>query len=352
MTSGCKKRAQTIEHSYPVDIAEARTEDVPVYLKGIGTLAPSSIVYVRPQVGGVLTDVLFEEGSYVKEGDLLVTIDSRLFEADLEIAKANLGSEEADYRLNYDITRRMANLVGENYVSEVEYEKSLTRLEGAHSNIEKTHAEIKKAEVNLSFTQIYAPISGYVGEKHVDSGNYVTPNDDHPLFAINKVTPLEVEFSVPSFYLQKIRDKQKESPLYLYCERPSKAERLEGELEFINNQVNKQTGMVLLKGIVPNKDESGWPGEFVRVHLLLETLKDVTVIPTEAVVIGQESDFVYVVDEKSMRVCIRTVELGQEMGEMIVVKSGIHPGEIVVVDGQLNLTDQTKVHIPKGKTDP
>ncbi|MCH9704453.1 MAG: efflux RND transporter periplasmic adaptor subunit, partial [Chlamydiae bacterium] len=304
--SSCSKKEEPKELSFPVDIAEVLQMDVPIYLKGIGTLEASSVVYIRPQVSGILTDVLYEEGSFVKKDDLLITIDSRMYEANLEIARAMLSSEEADYRLNYDITRRMANLVGENYVSEVEYEKSLTRLEGSHANIEKTHAEIKKAEIDLSYTQIYSPISGYIGEKHFDKGNYVTPGDHHALVVINKVTPLEVAFSLPSTYLDQLREKQKERPLYLMCERASKGKPIDGVLDFIDNEVNKHTGMIPLKGIIPNKDERGWPGEFVRVHLLLETLENATVVPTEAIVIGQDEDFVWVVNEETMRVELRS----------------------------------------------
>ena len=351
-TTSCSKKEPYHEHSFPVDIAKVEKADVPVFLKAVGKLEPSQRIYVRPQVQGILTDILYEEGAFVHKGELLMTIDSRLYEANLDIAKANLSSEEADYRLHYDITRRMANLVGEDYVSEVEYEKSLTKLEASHSSIEKTHAEIKKAEVDLSYTEIYSPVNGYVGEKRYSAGNYVSSRDKHPLVIINKITPIEVQFSLPSFYLDQVRDQQKKAPLYLRADRPANlGEPLEGALEFIDNTVNSKTGMILLKGLIQNIDEKGWPGEFVRVSLLLETLQDATVVPTEAIVMGQDHDFVYVVNESTMKVSVRNIEKKHEFKTMTVITKGLKPGEIVVIDGQLNLAPGTKVHIPKGHTE-
>ncbi len=345
--SGCTKKQESKEPSFPVSIAKVEVENVPLYLKGVGRLEPFRTIYVRPQVSGILTDVLYEEGSFVHEGDLLMTIDSRLYEANLEIAKANLSTEEADYRLHYDVTKRMANLVSEDYVSEVEYERSLTRLEAAHAKIEKTHGEIKKAEVDLSYTHIYSPINGYIGEKKVHTGNFVMPTENEPLATINQITPLEVEFSVPSCHIDAVRRNQSEKPLVIHARRPCDGETpLVGELDFINNTVNPKTGMVVLKGLIPNKDERGWPGEFVRVHLLLETLHDALVIPTEALVLGQDDDFVYVVDQETLHVEMRKVKKRFEFEKKSVIEKGVKPGEVVVIDGQLNLTPGVKVHVP------
>ena len=242
---------------------------------------------------------------------------------------------------------KRVRLVQDDYVSEVEYEKSLERLETAHSHIEKTYAEIKKAEVNLGYTNLYSQISGYLGEKRVDAGNYVTARDHHPLVTINKIRPIEVQFSLPSLHLEKIRKKQEEAPLLVKAERPADTTHpLIGKLDFINNTVNPKTGMIKLKGTIANEDRRGWPGEFVRVYLHLETLKDVVVVPTEAVVMGQDSDFVYVVDMKQMRVDMRVVRTGPIFERQTVIEWGVKAGETVVTDGQLNLSPDVKVHIP------
>ncbi len=338
--------------SFPIDIAEARTAHVPIFLKGIGTLVASAQILVRPQVSGTIIDVFYEEGHYVQTGELLMILDSRLYEANLKIAKAGLNSDEADYRLNYNITRRMSNLVGEDYVSEIEYEKSLAKLEAAHASIAKTIAEIKKAEVDLSYTRLYSPINGYIGEHYYTAGNFVTLNDKDPLTIINQITPIYVNFYLPSSYLEQIRAAQKQAPLFLKAERPSDTEHpLEGKLTFIDNTINAKTGMILLKGLIANKDERGWPGEFVRVHLLVKTLQDAVVVPTEALVLGQDSDFIYVVDKEKMTVEIRTVKIRMEFENMTVIESGVEVNEIVVVDGQLNLSQGAKVHIPKEKVE-
>ncbi|MCP5470199.1 MAG: efflux RND transporter periplasmic adaptor subunit [Chlamydiales bacterium] len=346
ISTGCAKKTAGEPPAFPVTVSVAIQEDVPVYLKGVGHLEPSKSIKVFPQVEGIITEVFFEEGAFVEKGTLIITIDSRLYEADLEIAKANLGTQEAAYRLHHDITKRMERLVKEDYVSEVEYEKSLEKLEGTHAQIEKTYAEIIKAEVNLSHTNILALTSGYLGEKFYDAGNFVSPSQHNPLVIINSVTPIEVEFSLPSFHLDEIRKKQEEGELQLKAERPADVENpLIGHLDFIDNTVNPKTGMIKLKGVIPNEDERGWPGEFVRVYLLLETLKDAVIVPTEAVVMGQDEDFVYVVDMEKKCVDMRKVKTGLTFKKQTVIESGVLPGEFVVTDGQLNLHPEAKVEI-------
>lgn len=344
--TSCTQNKNAEEPTVPVTVSKAILEDVPLYLKGIGVLKPSISVDMRPQIDGVLTEVLFEAGQYVDKHTLLMTLDSRLYEADLEIAKANLGTEEAAYRLYHDITKRMEKLVQEDFVSEVEYEKSLEKLEASHANIEKTYGEIKKAEVNLGYTSIYSPIAGYLGDKNFDAGNYVSSSQKKPLVTIHQVTPLDVEFSLPSYHLEEIRKKQEEAPLFLKAERPSDTTHpLVGELEFIDNTVNPKTGMIKLKGTIPNIDERGWPGEFVRVYLLLETIKNAVIVPTASIIMGQDADFIYVLDEKTMRVEMRMVKKGIALDRKTLIEWGIKEGEIVITDGQLNLTPNTKVTI-------
>lgn len=348
---GCEKKEQsTAPRKYPVELAEAIAEDVPYNLLGIGQLGASVEVSIKAQVEGYLTNVLFNDGELVEEGELLMTIDPRIYEANLEEAKAQLAEDQARLRYALDFAETYGKLVGEEYVSRLDYEQGVQNVDVYKAAIESDLAAIKKAEVDLEYTQLRAPTKGYVGLRKYDPGNVIYPEIDETLVTIRKITPLMVDFSLPADHLYEIRTLQKRQPLYLEAILPEDpAHPLQGLLYSIDNKVNEQTGMIKLKGNLPNEDERGWPGAFVRVYLRLKMLKDAVLVPQNAVVLSQDGNIVYVANKETMTVEMRSVGKGILYKNFHVIDWGLKAGETVVVDGQLNLYDGAHISVPEKK---
>ncbi len=350
LLSGCHKEEPQPPRKYAVELAEAFSEDVPYNLIGIGQLGASVEVEIKAQVEGYLTNVLFNDGQLVEEGELLMTIDPRIYEATLEEAKAQLAEDQARLRYALDFAETYGKLVGEEYVSRLDYEQGIQNVDVYKAAVEFDLAAIKKAEVDLEYTQLRAPTKGYIGLRKYDPGNVIYPEIDETLVTIRKITPLMVDFSLPSEHLYEIRMRQKEQPLYLEAILPEDpAHPLQGLLYTIDNKVNEQTGMIKLKGNLPNEDERGWPGAFARVYLRLKMLKDAVLVPQNAVVLSQDGDIVYVAHKETMTVEMRSVKKGILYKNYRVLEWGLEPGEVVVVDGQLNLYDGASIFIPEKK---
>jgi membrane fusion protein, multidrug efflux system len=332
--------------SYPVTIALAETKDIPYFIKGVGQLVPSLSANIKAQVSGILTSVTFEDGKMVEEGDLLMTIDSRIFEANVMAAQAQLDQDKA--RLSYakDFAETYGSLVGKQYVARLDYEQGVQNVDVAKAAIEKDLAALKQAQVNLDYTELRAPFKGYLGLRTYDPGNFVNAPAGQTLVTVNKITPLCVLFFLSSTYLQQIREKQEENPLYLEAILPADPEHpLVGSLWFIDNTVNPQTGMIRLEGNIPNLDERGWPGQFVRVFLRLDILQDAVFVPLQAVVVGESGHYLYVLNEETMTVSVRMIGKGIVYQNQVVIEWGLKPGEKVITDGQLNLYEGAPVHL-------
>jgi membrane fusion protein, multidrug efflux system len=335
---------------FPVKIASVTEEDIPYFLKGVGQLNPSLLVEMKAQVSGILTNVLFSDGQLAEEADLLMTIDQRIYEATVQQATAQLEEDQARLRYALEFAETYGKLVGKDYVSRLEYEEAIQNVDAYKAAVELDMATLKRAQVNLDYTQMRAPFKGYLGLRKYDPGNYVDAAAGEILVTLRKITPLSVKFFIPAEYLQEIREKQKETPLYLEAELPGdSAHPLQGSLWFIDNSVNAQTGMILLEGTIPNLEEKGWPGQFVRVHLRLKILDDAIVIPQQALVIGEKGHFVYVLDENDMTVHMKMVGKGIVYQNDVVIFWGLEKGEKVVIDGQLNLHEGVKVYLVEEK---
>lgn len=338
---GCSAKPKE-DKKFPITMAEVTVDDVPEYIKGIGELAASIEVDVRAQVSGTLTDVLFNDGAKVNVGDLLMVIDQRPFLANLKEAEASLAEDEAKLCYALDFANTYGTLVGKEYVARLDYQQGVQNVDVYKAAIEADIAVIEKAKIDLGYTEIRSPILGYIGGRTYDPGNYVDANQNTVLATLLKVTPLFVNFSIPSDYVYEVRQKQKINALYLEAVLPNDPEPLRGTLNFIDNNVNDQTGMISLRGIIPNADERGWPGQFVRVNLLRRIIENASLVPTSAIVLGQKGYFVFVVNA-DMTVNPRLIQKGFEYGEYTIVYSGLKQGEKVVTDGQLNLFSGAKV---------
>ena len=346
LTTGCTKHKST-PTSHPVKVGETTVEDVPYFVKGVGQLAASLVFESKAQVSGTLTNVLFSDGQPVEEGDLLMTIDQRIYQAQVQEAMSQLAEDRAKLKYALEFAETYGKLVGNDYVSRLDYEQAIQNVATYTAAVELDLATIKKNQVALDYTEVRAPFKGYSGLRKFDPGNYVDPASGEILVTIRKVTPLGVKFYLPSEFVQEIREQQKETPLYLEAELPDDpAHPLQGTLWFIDNYVNPKTGMILLQGNIPNLDERGWPGQFVRVHLRLKTLKDVVLVPKSALILGESGNYVFVLDETTMSVKTVMVGKGFVYKDSIVALWGLKGGEKVIIDGQLNLTNNAKVYIP------
>jgi len=327
-------------------VAAVEQRDVPVQVRAIGTVEPFSTVAIKSQVEGQLAQLHFQEGEAVHAGELLFTIDPRPFEAILRQAQANLARDDAEAKHADLVENRFRNLVAQDLVSKSEYDQAHAKAAAMRATVAADQAAIERAKLELQYCYIRSPIDGRVGQVLVHQGNVVKENEV-TLAVINQVRPVYVSFAVPQNDLPEIRKRAGEGKLIVDATAPDHAAPLAaGELTFINNTVDANTGTVLLKALFANVDEALWPGQFVDVALTLATERDAVVVPTQAVQVGQQGQYVFVVGPNLTAEVRPVVVGGSDTGrEVMVVQQGLAAGERVVVDGQLRLAPGMAVEI-------
>jgi multidrug efflux system membrane fusion protein len=359
----------------PVTVATAKERDVPVEVQVIGNVEAYNTITVKAQVGGLLTDVFFHEGDFVKKGAKLFTIDKRPLEAAYNQAlaniardqaalgqsRANLARDQAQAKYQDTQAKRYDELTKSGVISRDQSEQlrasadamaqavnaDQAAIQSAQAAIGASQAMAENAKVQLGFTDIYSPIDGRTGNLTVKAGNVVTANN-MDLMTINQVEPIYVTFSVPEAQLGAVK-KFREMGALTVRARPQDSDTADeetGSLSFIDNSVDVTTGTIKLKGTFPNTDHKLWPGQFVRVTLRLTTQRNAVVVPNEAVQTGQTGSFVYVV-KPDKTVESRTVTTGARVEQDMVVE-GLELGETVVTEGQLRLAPGSKVSIKDG----
>ena len=345
--AGCAKKAKAAPGGrppVPVLAAKAIARNVTVEVSGVGNVQPFSSVAVRSRITGELFKVHFKEGDEVKAGDLLFTIDPRPAEATLRQAQASTKRDEAQFenaRLEFE---REKKLVTSGIASTDEYDKAQAAFQGLEATVLADRAAVSNAVLTVEYTQIRSPIDGRTGSLAVKEGNIVKAEDDR-LVTLNQMRPVYVAFAVAEQELPAIRQRVKESALPVSVTRPDSTNVIAtGELSFIDNAVDTSTGTILLKGTFPNEQEQLWPGQFVEAKLVVNTLAEATVVPSEAVQSSQNGEFVYVV-RPDQTVDKRAVTLGVTRDGWAVIDSGVKPGETVVTDGQMRLVPKAKVVI-------
>ena len=313
-------------------VAPVTTEDVPLYLDEIGTTAPFQTVDVKPQVGGQIVSREFADGADVKKGDLLFQIDPRPYEAVLAAAKADAALAQANLK-------RQLELQAKNVTATQE-------IDTARANAMRTEAAVAAAQLNLDFCSIRAPIDGRAGLRNVDVGNVVTPGGSAPsLVTIQGMDPIYTDFTVAEPDLPMVRSYLGNPHMKVVTDaEDDKVEPRAGELYFIDNSVQPGAGTVKARAITPNPDRALWPSQFVRVRLILDILKDATLVPGGAVQIGQNGPYVFVVKPDST-LDLRQVKPGQTHGDLTVINEGVRAGELVVTSGQLQLAPGAKVTV-------
>jgi multidrug efflux system membrane fusion protein len=313
----------------PATVAKVITKDVPLYLDEIGTCAAYETVQVQAQVSGVIIGRHFQDGSEVKKGDLLFTIDPRPFQAVLDSAKAQAALDQINLKRQEDLRARKV-------VAQQDYDTAL-------ANAQKSMAAAESAQVNLDFCFIKSPINGRIGLRNVDVGNLVGPSSPS-LVTIQGLDPIYTDFTVAENDLPLVR-KYIGGPnvkVQTYLADGSIKPRT-GDLYFIDHAVQPGSGTVKARGVTPNPDRALWPSEFVLVRFILDTLKDATLVPSQAVQISQAGPFVFVVKADNT-VELRSVTPGQrQQGDLTVIENGVKPDETVVVTGQLALSPGAKI---------
>jgi len=328
----------------PVLVGTAVERNVPVQVSAIGNVEASARVVIKAQVAGELTGVHFREGQFVKKGDLLFTIDPRPFEARLKQAEANLAKSRAQLQNAKKLVERYGSVVQKGYVAEDQYDQVVANSAALEATVRADEAAVEQARLELKYTTIRSPIDGSTGDLKLDAGNIIKANDnDQPMVTIHQVSPVNVVFSIPEQNLPDIRRHMGRGRLGVAAAIPGDTEGpVEGELTFVDNQVDSTTGTIQLKGAFPNEDRRLWPGQFVSVVLTLSEERGMVVVPTQAVQTGQEGSYVYVV-RPDMTVDYRLLELGRTIDQEVVVKKGLGSGEKVVTEGQLRLAPGVQV---------
>jgi multidrug efflux system membrane fusion protein len=335
----------------PVTVGIAQKKDVPVYVRGIGTVQAYKMVTVKSRVDGQIMKVSFEEGQEVKAGDPLFQIDPRPFQAALDQATANKQRSEAQLVGAEADLERYGKLIGSGFQSRQSFDQQKAITDALKGAIAGDQATIDTARLNLGYADIRAPIDGRTGSRQVDPGNLVQASQNTALVTITQTRPIFVDFTVPQDRTDTIRANQAAAPLVVIaCSSDEKTELGRGKLTLIENQIDAATGTLRLKGTFANADERLWPGEFVNVRLVLSTRKDAVTVTQRAVMQGASDSFVYVVRADGT-VERRTVTVAAVQEGVAVIGKGLDIGDKVVVDGQYRLTNGARIRIDTPKPD-
>ncbi|MBV9504345.1 MAG: MdtA/MuxA family multidrug efflux RND transporter periplasmic adaptor subunit [Acidobacteriia bacterium] len=338
--------ARQAKQPISVAAAQARRGDIPVYLRGLGTVTAYNTVNVKPRVDGPIVAINFQEGQHVKQGESLLKIDPRPYQVALEQAKGQLARDEAQLKDAQTDLARYQTLWQEQVIPRQQLDTQVATVGQVQGTIQADQAAIHNADLNLSFTDVTAPIGGRIGLRLVDIGNIVHAADTNPLLVITQTQPIAVIFTIPADSLPPVLAKLRagaQLPVYAY-DRADVNKLAAGTLETVDNTIDVTTGTSRLKSIFTNTDESLFPNQFVNCRLLLDTKRGVVLIPAPAVQHGPQGAYVYVVNADK-KVTMRPVTTGTSEGNQVEVTSGIAAGDTVVTDGQDKLQPGSPVQI-------
>ena len=328
----------------PVGVATVQKGDMPVTLTGLGTVTPLATVTVKTQINGYLVTVAFQEGQMVKKGDFLAQIDPRPYQVALEQAEGQLAKDQALLKNAQLDLQRYNTLVAQNSIATQTRDTQVSLVSQDQAAVKTDQAQVDAQKLNLVYAHIVSPVTGRVGLRQVDAGNYVQTSDPNGIVVVTQLQPISVIFTLPEDNLPAVMKQVHAGaalPVTAY-DRTGTTELGKGRLETVDNQIDTTTGTVKLRAIFDNEQEILFPNQFVNVQLLVNTMKGVDIVPTAAIQHGAPGAFVYVV-KLDQTAAVQKVKLGPGDGQQIAVLDGLQPGEKVVVDGSDRLREGAKV---------
>jgi membrane fusion protein, multidrug efflux system len=340
----------------PVVAATATTGDIDITLNALGTVTSLATVTIRSNISGYLVNVAYKEGQIVKKGDLLAEIDSRPYELALANAQGALARDKALLEAAQIDLKRYQDLAKTNAIPRQQLDTQTYLVQQYQANLISDQAQIDTQKLNITYCHIVAPVSGRVGLRLIDQGNYVTPGDATGLVIITQLQPISVIFPVAEDYLPQIQRRVRANAILEVTafDRTGTTKLSVGKLQTLDNQIDTTTGTVKLRAQFDNEDDALFPNQFVNVRLLVDTMRNVTVMPTSAIQRGAPGTFVYLLNPDNT-VAVKPVDLGPQSGERVTVRSGLSPGERVVIDGADKLRNGAKVVVrdsPSGAPGP
>lgn len=334
----------------PVHVATVTQGEMPVVINSLGTVTPLASVTVKTLLNGTLQDVAFQEGQMVKKGDVLAQIDPRPYEISLRNAQGTLAKDQALLQTARLDLKRYQMLLSQDSIASQQVDTQASLVQQLEGTVKADQASVDTFRLDLTYARITAPVSGRVGLRQVDPGNYVTTSDTNGVVVITQLQPISVIFTTSEDNLTAIL-----KPLHAGTkmsvtayDRANTTSLESGYLETIDNQIDTTTGTVKLRARFDNKESMLFPNQFVNTKLLVDVIKDATIVPTPAVLNGSSGAFVYVVKPDNT-VTVRNVKIGPIDGERTSIKTGLQVGERVVIDGSDRLKEGAKITIPADK---
>jgi membrane fusion protein, multidrug efflux system len=346
LAAACSKSGPPKQPPVPVSVAFATRASIPYVINTNGVVEPMQTVAIEAQVNGILNSVSFAEGQDVQSGDVLFVIDSRPYVAALNQARGQLARDEAQAANARREAARYTALVAQGYVTRSQTDQAIATAASATATVDADRAMVQKAEVDVANCTIRAPISGKTGSLLVRRGNLVKANSQPPLVVINQIQPILVRFSIPQSQLPDIQKYYGTGNALLVRATPSEGSgaTLDGELAFLDNNVDSTTGTVLLKAKFANPTRTLWPGQFVTVALQLYVDANALTVPAPAVMTGQQGTYVYTIDT-ALNARQQPVKVARTVDSVSIIASGLSAGERIIIDGQSRLVPGSKVRI-------
>jgi membrane fusion protein, multidrug efflux system len=333
----------------PVVTSMVTSGDVPIYLRGVGTVIAYNNVVVRSQITGQLVKISFNQGQTVHQGDVLAEIDPRPYQAQLDQMTANRDRDQAQLINAQQNLNRYTQLGSKGWATPQLVETQQAQLGQLQAMVKSDEALMDAARVNLSYTQLTAPIDGVTGIRQIDNGNIIHPTDPNGLVDVTQIQPISIIFTLPETTFGEIQAQMAKGPLkVLAYSQDDRTELDQGTLELIDNQILQTTGTIRLRANFPNARRMLWPGELVNARLLLETRHNGLTIPPGAVQQGPNGSYVYVIAPNETAQ-LRPVKVDQISDGAAVIDSGVQANEAVVVDGQYGLQPGSLVNVLHGK---
>src|SRR5882757_4972235 len=323
-----------------VELAKAERKPVPVDVDSIGTVTPISSVALKSRVETTIVSVHFEDGAKVNEGDLLFSLDARQIDAQIEQAEGMIAKDQAQFEGAQRDVRRYSDLIGKGATTQVNLDNAKTQADILIGTIKADQSALDNLKVQKSYTIIRAPFAGRISAANVKVGNFVRPADTQPLAVINQMAPVYVTFAIPQRALVDLRDSMAKGDPKVIATIPGHQRSETGKVAMVENTVDATTGMVTVRGIMNNESETLWPGTIVQTKLIIRS-ENAVVVPTVAVQRSQNGNFVFVVKDGVAKV--QPIKVDRTFQGSSVISEGLSGDESVVIDGQLLLSDGSRV---------